>query len=39
MIINENDYDNLDWKTYYICINVQINGLDKMIDLIEKVFF
>ena len=36
MIINENDYDNLDWKTYYICINVQINGLDKMIEIDRK---
>ena len=36
MVINENDYDNLDWKTYYICINVQINGLDKMIEIDRK---
>lgn len=32
MVINENDYDNLHWKTYYICINVDV-GLEKMIEL------
>ena len=39
MVINENDYNNLDWKTYYICINVQINGLDKMIEIDRKGVF
>ena len=38
MIINENDYDNLDWKTYYICINVDV-GLDKMIEIDRKGVF
>ena len=32
MIIKESDYDNLDWKTYYICINADV-GLDKMIEI------
>ena len=35
MIIKENNYDNLDWKTYYICINVDV-GLDKMIEIDRK---
>lgn len=35
MVLNENDYDNLDWKTYYICINVDV-GLDKMIEIARK---
>jgi hypothetical protein len=35
MVIKENDYDNLDWKTYYICINVDV-GLDKMIEIERK---
>ncbi len=36
MVINENDYDKLDWKTYYICINVEIGGLEKMIEIDRK---
>jgi hypothetical protein len=35
MVLNENDYDNLDWKTYFICINVDV-GLDKMIEIDRK---
>ena len=35
MVINENDYDNLDWKTYHICINADV-GLDKMIEIDRK---
>ena len=35
MIINENDYDNLEYKTYYICINVDV-GLNKMIEIDRK---
>ncbi len=35
MVLNENDYDNLDWKTYHICINVDV-GLDKMIEIDRK---
>jgi len=38
MIINENDYDDLDWNTYYICINVDV-GLDKMIEIDRKGVF
>ena len=35
MVMKENDYDNLDWKTYHICINVDV-GLDKMIEIDRK---
>ena len=35
MVINENDYDNLDWRTYYICINVNV-GLEKWIEIERK---
>jgi hypothetical protein len=35
MVINENDYNKLDWKTYYICINVKIDdsSLTKWIEI------
>ena len=38
MVMKENDYNNLDWKTYYICINANV-GLDKMIEIDRKGVF
>ena len=35
MVIKEDDYDNLDWRTYYICINVNV-GLEKWIEIDRK---
>ena len=38
MVINEDDYHSLDWKTYYICINVKTNDplLTKWIEIDRK---
>jgi hypothetical protein len=36
MVINQDDYDNLNYETYFICVNVKINGVTDFIE-IDKI--
>ena len=36
MVINQDDYDDLNYETYFICVNVKINGVTDFIE-IDKI--